>query len=766
MKRPLASFIVFFHNGYIVMEKNIVVFIKKQIRTRIHQVKTLFVFLPYFFSVSTLLRTMFYPWKLIVTKKETRGFSFSEWANRTSLNIMSSGIGAIMRFSMISFFVIFELALIISLPILCAVYLSLILPIEIILYITQPTPEEMFQQRKSQFIATHCLKPEENKELVEKWFLALQSSETKSLFSYPPLARDWAYGYTPTLDEYVEDLTSPSYQSITRHVVGRGKELDQLQHILGKLQEANAIVVGEEGVGKHTVIDALARMIYDGSCVKELAYKRVLKLNMEKILNKCTDFQQREAFFEELLLEAQTAKSIVLVIENIEKYTSQGENHIDLSSIIERFAKQSEIQFIGMSSPFSYQRFLFPNEKIQRLFTKVDITEISKDEAKETILHAIPQFELRFNTTIPFETAVAVVTKSEFYITYIPFPEKALALLDEVCAGLPNSTILPEHIDVVLAKKTHIPTTLTEELKSKLLKLEIMLSQRVLFQENAIHSLAAAVRRSFILLGKRKKPLATFLFLGPTGVGKTETAKAVADIFFGSQKYLVRFDMSLYQSKNDIKTLIGSIESGLPGLLPKTLREQPYAVLLLDELEKAHPDLINIFLTVIDEGYFTDGYGKRVDCKNLIIIATSNAGSDYVFKQQDIMNRLSSVSPPEENSPPTKSNSIMNYLVQNHIFSPEFLNRFDGVIEYSPINEKSALAIAQKTIQAIQQSIYSLYRIRLTVADASLVEMIKTGYDPAFGARNLERSLTQQIEDKIASLLLEDKVKEGQTIQL
>lgn len=747
------------------MEKNSLSFVQKQIQIRSKQIKTLLVFLPYFFSVSTLLRTFFYPWKLIVTKKETRGFSFSEWLNRMSLNIMSCGIGAIMRFSMISFFILFELLFILSLPILIVIYFVLILPVELVLYHIQPTSEQLLLQKQDRFIQSHCLKPDENASAVKQWFIALQNTESKGLFSYPPLARDWAYGYTPTLDEYVEDLTGPSYQSITRHVVGRGKELKLLQTVLGKSIEANAMVVGEEGVGKHTVVDALARMIYDGTCIKELAYKRVLKLNMEKILNRFTDLQQREAFFETLLSEAQEAKSIVIVIENIERYVSLGEGHLDLSPIIERYAKQSVIQFIGITSPFLYQRFLFPNEKIQRLFTKVDVPEISKEEAEETILHAVPTFEMRFNGIIPFETARAVVAKSEFYITHIPFPEKALALLDEVCSGLPNQTILPEHIDQVLAKKTHIPTTLTEELKEKLLQLEDSLSSRVLFQEKAIHSLSAAIRRSFILLGKRKKPLATFLFLGPTGVGKTETAKAVADMFFGSQKYLVRFDMSLYQSKNDIKTLVGSIESGLPGQLSKTVREQPYAVLLLDELEKAHPDLINIFLTVIDEGYFTDGYGKKVDCKNLIIIATSNAGSQYSMKQQQIMQKLSDVGFSE---PQTQFSDlqVVNYLIQNHIFSPEFLNRFDGVIEYQPINEVSALAIAKKTIQSIQQSIYSLYRIKITVSDKTLLLMIKNGFDPVFGARNLERSLTQQVEDKIAELLLQNKVSEGQSISL
>lgn len=303
---------------------------------------------------------------------------------------------------------------------------------------------------------------------------------------------------------------------------------------------------------------------------------------------------------------------------------------------------------------------------------------------------------------------------------------------------------------------------MTDEMRSKLLSLEQLLAERVLFQTDAVTQLATAIRRSFILLGKRKKPLATFLFLGPTGVGKTETAKALASIFFGNESYLSRFDMSLYQSKDDIKTLIGSLESGNPGLLASSIRQQPYAVLLLDELEKAHPDLINIFLTVIDEGYFTDGFGKRVDCKNLIIIATSNAGADFIYKQQAVMQKLSSVVEVEEEK--SRSESLIDYLIKKGIFSPEFLNRFDGVVSYNAISNDAIMAIAKKMSTSVQNTILNLYRIKLTIKDETLLAAIQKHYNPTFGARNLEHVVTTEIEDKIATLLLEKRIGEGQTI--
>lgn len=742
---------------------------------------TLIFFFPYFFSLGPLTKTLFYPWKHIVTKKEIRGFSFTEYFNRLLLNSMSSLIGASMRLSLISFCFIFEVLYVLSLPITTLLFICIILPIFVILYLLNPTEEEVKEREKAAFLASHCLKQENNIRVVE-WFEERWQKYTgekrwwdkKLLFSYPPLARDWAVGYTPMLDNYCEDLTNSIYQSQTRHIVGRKQELVEMQDILSKSEEANIILVGEEGVGKRTVVDALARLIYEGQTGIQLSYKRILKLNMEKILTVSVDLEQRQLFFEDLLQEASEAKSVILLMENIDKYCSSGEGRLDLTTSIEKFAKRSTIQFIGITTPFFFQRYLFPNKKIARLFVKVDVKEISKAEALTTLLHCIPQYEKTYSVAIPYETVSTVIEKSEFYITNIPFPEKAIELLDQTAAHYykKNPSILPEYVDVVLSGKTHIPTSLTEEMRKKLLGLETLLEQRVLFQKNALSQLAGAIRRSFILLGKRKKPLATFLLLGPTGVGKTETAKALAHIFFGNDStYLTRFDMSLYQSKDDIKILIGSLESGLPGLLSQAIREQPYAVLLLDELEKAHPNLLNIFLTIIDEGYFTDGFGRRIDCKNLIIIATSNAGSDYIYKQQVIMNKLdnAAIGGSDLGASPTREQNLLqshfiDYLIQNKIYSPEFLNRFDGVVAYDSISDAALLELAKKMSNSVQTTILNLYQIRIIVKEETLLDIIKKHYNPQFGARNLEHVVTQEIEDKLATLLLEKKVGEGQTI--
>lgn len=230
------------------------------------------------------------------------------------------------------------------------------------------------------------------------------------------------------------------------------------------------------------------------------------------------------------------------------------------------------------------------------------------------------------------------------------------------------------------------------------------------------------------------------MFLGPTGVGKTETAKVIAGIFFGKEQ-LLRFDMSLYQSKSDIPKLLGDPTFSQPGLLSAAIREKPYGVLLLDEIEKADPDLLNIFLTVIDEGYFTDGSGHRVDCKNLLIIATSNAGSDVLYDKSDT--------------------DIIDYLVEKKIFSPEFLNRFDGIISYEPLTKQSIALMARKMVEKISSDVMSIYKVDIKVSEETLAKLVEKGYDPRFGARNLERAIRDEIEDKISKSLLSGHVKEG-----
>lgn len=748
------------------MHKNFVTYAKRAIKNYGEAVFNILVFLPYFFSIIALSKNLFYPWKNLTTKKLATGFSLSEWFGRKSFNIISRTIGFWMRISLILFYFLLQLFFIISLP-LATTFTILSLPIFYFLYILEPTDEQKKDTARVLFLGSHLLDHENYSEVL-RWFeeyYKLKESHARwwnlsNLFLIPPLARDWTAGYTPRLDTYCIDLTAPGYQHKMKNALDRISEIAQIEQVLIKSDATNLLIVGEEGVGKHTIVDAFAKRVYEGRTNPILMYKRVLKLNLEKILMWFTDQKQRENFLEELLAEAAEAKNCIILIDDIDRYVGSSGGQVDLTGPIEKFSQHSLVQLIGITTPFAYQKYVFPVSKISQTFSKIDVYEITANQSESILKNIAILFESRYHLIIPYETIKATIDKSNYFLTAIPFPEKAIELLDSACASITQSNqtprihpakniVTPEVIDRVLTEKIHTPTTLTEELKKKLIHLEETLSGRVVQQTEAIKELSSAMRRSFLLIGKRKKPLATFLFLGPTGVGKTETAKAIAQLFFGSESSFIRFDMSLYQSSQDIPHLIGSIDSGNPGLLTSAIRQNPYGVLLLDEIEKANHELTNIFLTVLDEGYFTDGYGKKVDCKNLVVIATSNAASDLFFK-----------------STPITQPELYAYLVQNKVFAPEFLNRFDGVIRYQALTADSIAWIAKKMIDRIADDIFKLHKIRLTISNEYLSTIAQKGYDKQFGARNLERVIRDELEDRVAKMVMENKIKENETISL
>ncbi|MCL4374980.1 AAA family ATPase [Patescibacteria group bacterium] len=747
-------------------------------RTSFHEfgegMVNLFIFFPYFFSVPALIKTFFSPWKNLVSHKTSRGFDFKDWLSRSSFDLVSRLIGGWMRGSILVFFIIVQSIYVMALPFIFVCYWML-LPFSYLIYRLRKSDEEVKQSHRQEFVRRHCLKPE-NQYHVERWFEYYYRHfvekkrwwKRDQLFTIPPLGRDWAQGYTPTLDNYSVDLTSQSYQAPIKRIFGREDEIKTIEAALTKNQSTNVLLIGEEGVGKHTLVDDLAYHIYSGQTNPLLAYKRLLKLNLEKILTQTTDQKQRENLLEVLLDEANQAKNAIILIDNLDRYIGAGTDRVDLSLTIEKMARSQHLQLIALTTPFFYQKDVYVNDRLNHIFTPIAVKEVTRAAAEIIMLDVALRYETHYRLTIPYETVMETVAKSDFYITAIPFPEKAIDLLDQACSRLVEidksksgapSTLLPKMVAETLATIAHVPTELSDALKDKLNRLQDDLNGQIISQPRATAALSAALRRSFVLLGKRKKPLAAFLFLGPTGVGKTETAKVLNRIFFGAAA-IIRFDMSLYQTKDNVPQLIGA-GADQPGLLTTALRNNPYGVLLLDEIEKADHDLLNILLTVLDEGYFTDGGGKRVDCKNLMIIATSNAGSDQIYQ------RLASTAPAVQTGDANQNQStIINYLIENHLFSPEFLNRFDGVVVYDPIDNAAAAAIARMKVKAIVNDIYHLYKVKVTVPDALVESVISNAQYQQFGARDLERNLRQIIEDKIVKLILENRVKEGDEITL
>lgn len=735
-------------------------FVKQKFADFTTATSNLAIFIPYFFSIRHLAKTLFKPWKNISDqKKPGTPESLETWFSRASFNWISVWIGFVMRSSLIVAYFILMILFVLLLPLATIVYTG-ILPMLYIFYQFETPESEQKKREYELFLKKRMLDPK-NREKVSQWFedyYALNIKKTAwwdlhSLLSSPPLARDWSSGFTPTLDQYGEDLTLAKPHYI--HLVDRQNEIAHIEQVLSKSDEHNCIIVGDAGVGKHTVIESLAKKMYEGKTPTSLAFKKLIKLDLNQVIAKSEDFAQKTTLVKTLLAEAAQAGNIVLFIDNFDRFVSDGNDRVDLTDTIIEFAKTPQLQIIGVTTPFAYQKYIQKKDAVRVHFEKIDIEEISAQDALTVVLQEIVSFEKRFALQIPYEVCTAVVEKSNMYITDIPFPEKAINLLDQVCVYATEtkkaSTIVPSMVDDVLQLKTHTPVVLDDAFKKTLVDLEAILNAKIVQQEEAISTLASTVRKSYVAAGQRKKPLATLLFLGPTGVGKTQTAKALSEVFFKDENALIRFDMSLYQSKNDIATLIGSVETGNPGLLTSAIREKPYGILLLDEIEKADIDLLNIFLTILDEGYFTDGYGQKVDCRHLIIIATSNAGADFMFQLL-------------ETKDTTDATEVINYLISNNLFTPEFLNRFDGVVVYKPLNKKAVYVLTTKILENISSKLKNTHGVTAQFTEGFKGSLIEKGYNIQFGARALERTVRAEVEDKIAKLILENKLQQGQTI--
>jgi len=632
------------------------------------------------------------------------------------------------------------------LPFMALIFFVL-LPLSYISYLLETPDEEKKQMERESFLKKRIL-DSKNIAKASKWFEKYYEKKLlkrrwwtlNSLMDIPPLARDWASGFTPTLDEYSQDLANLKYLKHIKNIVDRTDEINQIERVLTKNGESNVIIVGEEGVGKHTIVDAFARKIFLGKTNSHLMYKRILKLNMEKIFGSGKSNNQSIDFFETLLNEAHDAGNIVLFIDNFEKYS-------DLDFVFQEYTSDEKLQVIGITQPIHYENIVFANDRLRKLFEKIEVREVDKNTAFDILLDACFDFEKYHEVIICYETLIKIISKSEFYLTYIPFPEKAVDLLDEICVYAKKSgenRVLPEMVDAVLTEKTHIETRLTDTLRNKLVNIENYLNNEIIDQNQAISEIASSLKVSMLFEGSRKKPLSSMLFLGPTGVGKTQTAKVISDYFFGKGR-INRFDMSQYQSKYDIQKLIGSFNHQA-GLLSLAVRENPYSVLLLDEIEKADQNLMNIFLTILDEGYFFDGYSRRVDCKNLVVIGTSNAGSQTIFKNPNI--------------------DIKNFLVETGIFLPEFLNRFDVVSVFKPLSGKSVTEISKKIIEKIILEFFQSYKIKVTVKEKTLTDIVNSNYNFKFGARDIERALKNTIESKIAEGILDRKIKPYQILEL
>jgi len=586
----------------------------------------------------------------------------------------------------------------------------------------------------------------------KKWW------EYNNLLGRGALAREWTAGYTLTLDQFSVDWTEAIKKTGAKEIIGHKDTLEHLERVLARKETNNALLVGEPGSGRKSVIRALVQRALFGQSLPEINYKRVVELDIVSILATTQSAEEATNILDRIFSEAASAGNVILVIDEFYNFVTQAKGAlgvVDISGVLARYLPLPEFRLIGITSYYGLHLFIERSAAVLSYMEKVETREVSERETILILQNFTAFLEKKYKKFIPYAAIREIVRYSGRYIKDVPFPKKAIDLLEEILIYASRygkvSVVLPEYVVKVISEKTDIP--LGEiELKEKdiLLNLEKLFHQRIINQEEAVKEVSSALRRARSEISARSGPMGTFLFLGPTGVGKTETSKALASIYFGAEDRMVRLDMSEFQNPKDVARLLGSAEE--EGLLAAKVRETPFSLVLLDEIEKAHPNVLNLFLQVVDEGHLTDGLGRRVDFKNTIVIATSNAGYEIILQSLKEKGDWSGV-----------KQKILDHIFKEAIFRPEFVNRFDATVVFKPLSRENLLAIAELMLQKTKSNLKEK-GIDLEITLPLKEKIVDLGYNPTFGAREMRRVLQDKVENVLATALLSGEIQRGDSI--
>jgi len=597
----------------------------------------------------------------------------------------------------------------------------------------------------------------------------------KNLMRRGTLAKEWTAGYTLTLDKYSIDWTEIAEKDGFSEIIGHQKEIAQSERILARKEYNNVLLIGQPGIGRKAIIQGLVVKSILGQSLPSVNYKRVVELNLPGLLAEAQSAEDVTTVLDKIFQEAISAGNIILVINELHNFigVEAGAGRIDISGVISSYLHLPQFQIVAVCSFAGLHRNIEKKPSILNLFEKIEVSEISEIDTMRILENMALSLEQKHKLFVSYPALRQIVFLSARFLASLPFPKKALDLLDEAMIYVKRSTkdktLLPSHIASIITEKTKIPVgEIESKEKEVLLNLENLIHQRIINQDEAVKEVSTALRRARAEVTVRKGPMGTFLFLGPTGVGKTETSKALAQIYFGSEtralakggeedlssstERMIRLDMSEFQAVKDVSRLIGG--DGEEGLLTTPVRENPFSLILLDEIEKAHPNILNLFLQVLDEGFLTDGLGRKIDFKNSIIISTSNAGYQIILESLKTQTEWSGV-----------KQKLFDYIFEKAIFRPEFINRFDAVVVFKPLTKSNLLDIAGLMFKSLAKNLQEK-GIEFIITLPLKEKISELGYDPRFGARQMRRVIQDKVENVLASALLSGELKRGDSVEM
>ncbi len=634
---------------------------------------------------------------------------------------------------------------------------------------------------------------------------------------------------TPTLDEFGRDLTAMAREGRIDPVIGRDGEIEQTIEVLSRRGKNNPVLIGEAGVGKTAIVEGMAQRIVNDDVPQTLAGKRVIQLELSGVVAGTRyrgDFEERlKRIIDEI---REHGDALIIFIDEIHTLVGTGagtEGGVDAANMFKPPLARGELHVTGATTLDEYRKNIEKDAALARRFQPILVAEPSVDDALAILRGLRDRYEAHHQVRYDDEALVAAVELSDRYITDRFLPDKAIDLIDQAGARVRLRTKTPgvdlrdverraeelqrdkdqavaseqyeqasrlrDQIDAVrqqieqlrtgeevvpkvtvndiaqvVSRATGVPVQqLTEEEKSRLLSLEQNLHERVVGQDQAVEAVAEAVRRSRAGLGDPNRPVGSFLFLGPTGVGKTELARALAEALFGTDSRMIRLDMSEFSERHTVSRLVGAPPGYVgyeeAGQLTEAVRRRPYSVVLLDEIEKAHPDVFNILLQILDDGRLTDGQGRTVDFKNIVLIMTSNLGSDLVSRRGMTLGFAGDTASSDTGQESALQEQLMRRLRDS--FRPEFLNRIDEVIVFRELDQAELRQITRLLLEQTRRRMHA-QQVTVHFAVAAVDWIAEHGFQPEFGARPMRRTIQREIDNQLSRMLLDGQISAGQDV--
>ncbi len=566
--------------------------------------------------------------------------------------------------------------------------------------------------------------------------------------SFGGIGRDWAFGYTPLLRRIGHNISQEIEQhGFFRDATAHEAIVSQAISALGSGGSAITLV-GDPGVGKTTCVYALAnRLLTDKTLPKSVRFNQIIELDAPTLIANTPKPGQLEQMLLKALSEASRAGNIILFLDDAEVFFGSGSNSVDLSHILQPIIQNGSVRVILAMSPGAWQRYSTISAVAST--QPVHAAPLGQHDTIKVLSDSVFMPEYKHKVVFTYQALQEAYKLGTRYVTNLAMPGSAITLIEQTASMTRSQLVTADEVKFAVEQSYGVKLQVSTGVESsQLLELETQIKQYVISQERAISVVSDALRRSRSGVGSPDRPIGTFLFLGPTGVGKTELAKALARVYFGDEKALLRVDMNQYVQSADVNRLIAASTEGELSFISK-VRKQPFSVILLDEIEKAHPSVVNTLLQVLDEGVMRDSDGKEVSFRDAIIIATSNAGADDIRRMID-----------EGQSLDKAEAHFTDLLIKQGAFAPEFLNRFDELVVFKPLTQDDLLQVIDIIIAGINKTL-STQKVQVVLSQEAKIWLVTKGYDVKLGARPMRRMAQRYVENVVAKRLLDGSVVPG-----